>query len=114
VERPETLVGIRRHGERLIEAIRRAARDHAIPCCVAGDGTMFQVVFSPDGRAPANYRELLAADMRRYVQLRDALLRRGVHITPSGSACWFLSTDHDDDDISLACDAIDAAFADLM
>ena len=113
IERPEALQKIRRHGEQLMEAIRRAARDHSIPCCVQGDGTMFQVAFSPDGRPPKNYRDLLAADMRRYAQLRDALLCRGVHITPSGSACWFLCTEHDDDDIRLACEAIDAAFGEL-
>jgi glutamate-1-semialdehyde 2,1-aminomutase len=113
VERPEALQQIRRHGERVIEAIRRASRDHAIPCCVQGDGTMFQVVFSADGLPRKNYRELLTADARRYTRFRDGLLCRGLHVTPSGSACWFLCTEHDDDDIALACEAIDAAFADL-
>ena len=101
VEQPAVLQAVRRRGERLMEAIRRGARDHAVPCCVQGDGTMFQVVFSADGRPTNNYRELLAADTRRYVQFRDNLLCRGLLITPSNSACWFLSTEHDDDDIAL-------------
>lgn len=113
LEQTDAIGQIRRRGQRLIDAIRRAARDHSVPCCVQGDGTMFQVVFAADGLPRRNYRELLAADSGRYAKLRDALLCRGVHITPSGSACWFLCTEHDDDDIALACEAIDAAFADL-
>lgn len=113
IARPETVAQIRQHGERLMEAIRRAAHDHAVPCCVQGDGTMFQVVFSANGRPTNNYRELLAADTRRYAQFHDALLCRGVHTNTSGSACWFLCTEHDDDDIAMACEAIDGAFADL-
>lgn len=113
LEQPDVLSAVRRRGERLIEAIRRAANDHKIACCVQGDGTMFQVVFSADGTPTSNYRDLQSADTHKYAQLRDSLLQRGVHITPSGSACWFLCTEHDDDDISMACEAIDAAFADL-
>jgi glutamate-1-semialdehyde 2,1-aminomutase len=113
IARPETLSLIRRHGERLMEAIRRAAHDHAVPCCVQGDGTMFQVVFSAAGQPTSNYRELLASDTRRYAQFHDALLCRGVHTNTSGSACWFLCTEHDDDDFTMACEAIDSAFADL-
>lgn len=111
--RPESLARVRQRGERVIEAIRRAARDHAIPGCVQGDGTMFQVVFSADGLPRNNYRELLTADARRYAQFHDGLLCRGLHVNSSGSACWFLCTEHDDDDIAMACDAIDGAFADL-
>ena len=113
IGRPESLARVRRHGERVIDAIRRAARDHAIPCCVQGDGTMFQIIFSADGLPHSNYREMLAADTRRYAQFHDGLLCRGVHVNTSGSACWFLCTEHDDDDIAMACEAIDGAFADL-
>ncbi len=75
---------------------------------------MFQVVFSAEGRAPRNYRELLATDATRYARLQAGLLRRGLHVNSSGSACWFSCTEHHDDDIALACEAIDAAFADLV
>jgi glutamate-1-semialdehyde 2,1-aminomutase len=113
VERPNVLADIRQRGERVIEAVRRAAHDHAVDCCVQGDGTMFQVVFSAEGRAPRNYRELLAADATRYARFQAGLLRRGLHINSSGSACWFVCTEHGAGDIALACEAIDAAFADL-
>jgi glutamate-1-semialdehyde 2,1-aminomutase len=113
VARPEVLKQVRQRGERVMEVIRRAAHDHAIPCCVQGDGTMFQVVFSADGLPRQNYRELLTADTRRYAQFHDGLLRRGLHVNSSGSACWFFCTEHDDDDIALACEAVDASIADL-
>ena len=110
---PESLERVRQHGQRVIETIRRSARDHAIPCCVQGDGTMFQVVFSSDGLPRKNYRELLTSDAPRYARFRDGLLRRGLLVNSSGTACWFLSTEHDDDDIALACTAIEGALADL-
>jgi glutamate-1-semialdehyde 2,1-aminomutase len=113
LSRPSILEGVRQNGQRLIEAIRRAACDNGIPCCVQGTGTMFQVVFMPDGTPPLNYRELIAADAALYNRFRDRLLRRGLHVNSSGSACWFLCTEHDDDDIDLACEAIQGAFADL-
>ena len=113
LSRPSILDGVRQNGQRLIEAIRRAACDNGISCCVQGTGTMFQVVFMPDGTPPLNYRELIAADAALYNRFRDRLLRRGLHVNSSGSACWFLCTEHDDDDIDLACEAIQGAFADL-
>ncbi len=113
LSRPAVLEGVRQRGERLMEAIRRAAHDHHVACCVQGDGTMFQVVFTPDGLPPRHYRELTTADVGLYGRLRDGLLRRGIHVNSSGSACWFLCTEHEDDDIDLACEAIHGAFADL-
>ena len=40
----------------------------------------------------SNYRDLLAADARRYPQFRDRLLCRGLHVNASSAACWFLCT----------------------
>ncbi len=113
IAQPDTLETMRSRGERIMEAIQRAARDHGVACCVQGDGTMFQVVFSNDGRPRRNYRDLTTANAGRYTQFRDALLRRGVHVNPGWSACWFLSTAHTDDDIGFVCEAIQGAFADL-
>lgn len=113
LSRPAVLDDVRKKGQRIMEAIRRAACDNGVACCVQGDGTMFQVIFTPDGLPPRHYRELTTADAAIYSRLRDRLLRRGIHINSSGSACWFLCTEHDDEDIDIACEAIHGAFADL-
>ncbi|WP_321184100.1 glutamate-1-semialdehyde 2,1-aminomutase [Embleya scabrispora] len=107
---PAVIARIDAAGNRVMEAIRRAARDRAIPCAVQGVGAMFQVVFSADGTAPRNYRDLAASDDARYALFRHALLERGVHVNAVGSACWFVSAALTDDDVSAACAAVDAAF----
>lgn len=95
-------------GRRLMEAIRTSAREYGVPCVVQGTGAMFQVVFGPD--APlTHYRDLYAADTRRYGAFRQALLERGVHVNHSGLACWFISAAHEEDEIEYTAQAIDEA-----
>ncbi|HUO07576.1 MAG TPA: aspartate aminotransferase family protein [Phycisphaerae bacterium] len=100
-------------GQHLMEAIRRAASDFCVPCIVQGTGTMFQVVFTPDGRPIRHYRDLLSADTDSYARFRQGLLLRGIHANSSGSACWFLSSAHTDDDIAYTAEMIHAAMGDL-
>lgn len=98
---------MRRHGETLMECVRRASRDCAVACVVQGLGSMFQVVFAD--RQSQDYRDLFSADMKRFAAFRQALLERGLHANNSGMACWFVSAAHTDDDAQLACKAIEGA-----
>lgn len=100
-------------GRRIMEAIRRASRDHQVPCAVQGVGAMFQVVFSADGAPTRQYRDTFALDTRRYEVFRHALLQRGIHINASGLACWFPCSVLTEEDIDRACSAVYAAFAEL-
>ncbi len=104
INTPGVLEAIHRHGEAIIDTIRRSASHYGVPCCVQGTGAMFQVVFNADGRPLRHYRDLLKADARRYAIFRQALLERGVHINNSGSACWFVSAAHGRDDAAGAAD----------
>lgn len=70
---------------------------------------MFQVVFNRDGKPLRHYRDLSGVDMARYGAFRHALLRQGVHLNGSGSACWFISTVHSADDLAIATAAIEKA-----
>jgi glutamate-1-semialdehyde 2,1-aminomutase len=97
------------HGRLVMEAIRRSARDHRVPCLVQGLGPMFQVVFTSDGRRPVHYRDLQGADVARYGAFRRALLEQGIHINSSYLACWFVSAAHTEDDAELTALAIDKA-----
>lgn len=108
---PDVTARIDAAGLRVMEAVRRAAKDHALPCAVQGVGAMFQVVFTPDGAALRNYRDLAAADDARYAAFRHALLERGVHVNAVGSACWFVSAALTEDDVTATCTAVDEAFA---
>ncbi|MGA2230197.1 MAG: aspartate aminotransferase family protein [Tepidisphaeraceae bacterium] len=100
---------LRGHGERLMEAIRRAGRDYRVPCVVQGLGSMFQVIFISG--QPRHYRDLFAADTVRYGAFRQELLVRGIHANSSGLACWFVSAAHTHEDGDVAVRAIDEAMA---
>ncbi|MFI9773367.1 aspartate aminotransferase family protein [Streptomyces sp. NPDC051956] len=100
-------------GRRVMEAVRRASRDHGVPCAVQGVGAMFQIVFSADGAPTRHYRDLFAADLDRYERFRHELLVRGIHINVYGLACWFVSAALEEDDIRRTCEAVDEAFAAL-
>lgn len=106
----DALATLHRHGLRIIGALQRAARDHAIPCCVQGVGSMFQILFGPDAKPARNYRDLTRTDSAMYDRFRYGMLRHGIHINPSATACWFLCAAHTDDDIERTTRAIDATF----
>ncbi len=109
IARPGVLESIHEHGRACMEAIRRSSRDWNVPCVVQGSGGMFQVVFNRDGKPLRHYRDLSGVDMARYGAFRHALLRQGVHLNGSGSACWFISTVHSADDLAIATAAIEKA-----
>jgi glutamate-1-semialdehyde 2,1-aminomutase len=100
---------IRDTGELIIEAIRRSARDHHVPCVVQGIGSMFQVVFTNQSKPIEHYRDLYHADMGRYGLFQRTLLEQKIHVNSSGLACWFISAAHTDEDIELTIRAMDTA-----
>jgi glutamate-1-semialdehyde 2,1-aminomutase len=109
LERPGVLETIHQHGRMCMEALRRAMHDRGIPCAVQGNGAMFQVVFSRDGRPLRHYRDLWDVDVKRYAAFRHALLQTGVHVNDSPTACWFISASHTSDDIAVTVEAIESA-----
>jgi glutamate-1-semialdehyde 2,1-aminomutase len=107
----DTTVGthLRKTGEELMEAIRRSSRDYRVPAAVQGQGSMFQVVFSADGKPTTQYRDTLSADAKRYAAFRQSLLEQGIHCNSSGLACWFISAAHTSEDVQYTVNAIDRA-----
>ncbi len=92
-------------GNVLIEAIKREAKANNVKCIVHGVGPMFQVLFT-ERENVTNYRHLFEVDTAKFGIFRDTLLRHGVHINGSYSACWFVSTVHTKDDAEIAIKAI--------
>ena len=109
INQPGVLDAIEAHGRSLIDAINRAAHDRQIPCVVQGVGSMFQVIFGTNGHPLRHYRDLLKVDTGKFAAFRQSLLEHGVHINSSGSACWFVSAAHGQEDGRLAEMAIQAA-----
>jgi glutamate-1-semialdehyde 2,1-aminomutase len=112
IENPDVIKKVHAEGQKLMEAIRRSAKDNGIPCYVQGLGSMFQVLFTEKAKV-TNYRDLFEVDTKRFAIFREALLRRGVHINCSFSACWFLSIAHTPDDIAAVESAIESAMKEL-
>ncbi len=102
---------LRNSGEAIMDAMRRSAHDRGITCVVQGAGSMFQVIFNQDGKAPRHYRDLAEADMARYAAFRQALLQNGVHCNSSGLACWFISVAHSPADIRITAEAVQRAMS---
>lgn len=92
-----------------MEATRRSALKNGVPCVVQGVGSMFQVVFTAEKKAPMHYRDLFTADTSRYAAFRNSLLKQGIHINSSALACWFVSEAHTEEDVELTVTAIDKA-----
>jgi glutamate-1-semialdehyde 2,1-aminomutase len=103
-----TLERMRDYGQRLIECIRRAAADRDVLCVVQGVGSMFQVLFGITQPA-RHYRDLEQVDAKRFAKFRMELLRQGVHINHSGTACWFVSAAHNSQDGDITTAAIEQA-----
>ncbi len=109
LDQPSVMSRLQDVGNALSESIRRAAHDCGVACVVQGTGAMFQVVFTPEGRPLRHYRDLARADTGRFARFWQSLLDQGVHANSSGSACWFVSAAHTDDDIERTRRAISHA-----
>ena len=107
--KPSVQKQIRERGEAVMEAIKRSAKDYNVPCIVQGAGSMFQVIFTNDGRVPLHYRDLLNTDQKRFAAFSSSLLEQGININYSGLACWFVSAAHTAQDVKLTTAAIDKA-----
>jgi glutamate-1-semialdehyde 2,1-aminomutase len=105
------LQSLNANGDRIITAIRRAAKDNHVPCVVEGLGGMFQVVFTTDNRPLRHYRDVCRADVARFKAFQTALLEAGIFINSSPLACWFVSTAHGNEEIDLINSAIAKAMA---
>lgn len=91
-----------RRGERLRDGIASILRDCCHQVCTAGEGPVFHLAFT--AAQPQNYRDLLAADTRKYRDFLLALLDEGVLPLPDGR--WYTSTAHADADIDATLQAV--------
>lgn len=96
-------------GEAMREGINRLLRDHGLPGCTTGRGSLLKIHLT--ARPVRDYRSahLEANELGRLSLLVQALLDRGVIISTNGLMA--LSTPMSDDDLDEVLAAIDAALA---
>jgi len=85
---------LERQSARLEAGLRRAFAAANMSACVQRVGSMLTVFFA---QGPIrNFEEAKSADHQRFSRFFHAMLKRGVHLPPSGYEAWFVSLAHDD------------------
>ncbi len=101
-------------GAAAISGLREVFGRRGIPAIVQGVGPMFQVYFT--GRDTINdFRDYCSyVDTKKYSQFVEALLLRGIYMTPSNGLHWIISTAHSRADVEALLEAADDACTELM
>jgi len=110
---PRQPAGLQALGNRLIDGLKRLAREYAVPLQPQGPGLVFHTAMLKPGAAPGpirDYRDyVLRHDAPRWAHLRRCLLEHGVRAIERG--LWFMSLAHTDVDLDAALTRATAAFA---
>ncbi len=112
---PGVFDAIEAKAARLLDGIRRAARDSDVPIQAGQVGTMFGFYFLKDaGGAITNYATARQyADTERYGRFFHAMLAQGVYFAPSQFEAGFMSSAHSDEDITATLEAVDRVMRQL-
>lgn len=100
---------VERHGEDLMDGLRKHASRLGIDLLVQGIGPVFNTTFAAG--PVRNYRDYAATDLPRQRRFLVALQDRGVRVTSRGT--WFLSSAHDESDIEATLIAAGDALAEV-
>ena len=99
-------------GEGAIAGLREMFARRGISAIVQGFGPMFQVYFTE--RAIHDYRDYCSyVDRQKYSRFVDALLLRGIYMTPSNGLHWIISTAHSRADVEALLEAADDACTEI-
>ncbi|MFQ5410665.1 MAG: glutamate-1-semialdehyde 2,1-aminomutase [Phycisphaerae bacterium] len=98
----DTYARLEKTSARLEEGLRRCLRDARVDATVQRVGSMLTLFFGTS--RVSHFLDAAGADHDRFARFFQAMLRRGVHLPPSGYEAWFLSLAHDKD-------AVDATLA---
>ena len=98
-------------GQRLQSGLMHACREVGVDACVQRAGSMLTLFFGVNG--VTNYTDVRSADMTMFGRFFHGMLRRGVHLPPSGYESWFVSLAHDETVINATIDAARDTLIDL-
>jgi glutamate-1-semialdehyde 2,1-aminomutase len=98
-------------GRQLRDAVLAACQRKGIAVQVPQCGSMFSIFFTDT--PVRDYPTALKSDAKLFGRFFHACLDRGVYLAPSAYEAGFLSTAHDGDAITKACEVMGQAIAGL-
>ena len=94
-----------------MEGLRELCYKHEIPALIQGPGPVFSLTFT-DTDSISDWRDHADhADTDMYARFCNGMLERGVRLIARG--IWFVSTEHDADDVARTLEAADEVLAEL-
>jgi glutamate-1-semialdehyde 2,1-aminomutase len=94
---------------RLLEGLRAAARDAAVPFTTTQVGSMFGLFFTAEP-AISRYAQVMACDTARFARFFHAMLEGGVYLAPSAYEAGFVSAAHGERELARTFEAAARAF----
>lgn len=92
----------------LVQGIKKAAANAAVPICIHQAGTMFSLFFSAG--EVSNYDDAAAADQDAFRLYFHSMLEQGIYLAPSQFETCFVSGAHTYEDICITIEAAVKAF----
>lgn len=96
----------------LESGLRNAIDDTSTLACLARVGSMLTIFFG--AQRVRNFHDARNADHHAFARFFRGMLRRGVHLPPSGYEAWFVSLAHDDAAIERTIDAVRDTLLDMQ
>ena len=96
-------------GNQLAQGVQALAHEYSIPLQVPQVGSMYCLFFN---ETPVrNYEDALSSNAELFKKLFQHCLQNGVYLPPSAYETCFISTAHQEDDISMTLDRFKDAFS---
>ncbi|MCF6354583.1 MAG: glutamate-1-semialdehyde 2,1-aminomutase [Candidatus Polarisedimenticolaceae bacterium] len=98
--------------EKLASGLVAQAKKAGVPLTYNQIGGMFGIFFT-DAPAVENFAQATACNQDAFKQFFHSMLDRGIYMAPSSYEAGFVSSAHNDDDITVTLEAAAAAFAEI-
>lgn len=105
LEQPDVYANVFAMADKLRSGLQQVFDKNEMGMLVFGEGPMWHALFT--NRAPENYRDILATDLKKLVALEAELFRQGVFVLPNNRR--FISITHTDRDLEATFEAADRA-----
>ena len=96
-------------GNQLAQGVQALAHEYSIPLQVPQVGSMYCLFFNEN--PVRNYEDALSSNAELFKKLFQHCLQNGVYLPPSAYETCFISTAHQEDDISMTLDRFKDAFS---
>lgn len=104
---PQYYTQIEKLGQKLVDGVRKIARDKDVPVVVNRCGAMFSLFFTKDSKV-RNYSDAKKCDTGIFAKYFTHMIKKGIYIAPSQFEAVFLSVKHTEEDIDRFLEAFDS------